>query len=116
MKKLFSLLLALCLLLTLLPAAIAEAAEELLEELPEAAALPEAGEELYGFEVIETREFPLVDATIVRFEHRKTGAELYYIANDDTNRAFDLTFFTDAIDSTGLPHVFEHATLSGSEK
>jgi hypothetical protein len=38
------------------------------------------------------------------------------IANDDTNRVFDLTFFTDAIDNTGLPHVFEHATLSCSEK
>ena len=32
------------------------------------------------------------------------------------NRVFDLTFFTRAIDNTGLPHVFEHATLNGSEK
>ncbi|MBR4467727.1 MAG: insulinase family protein, partial [Clostridia bacterium] len=32
------------------------------------------------------------------------------------NRAFDLTFFTRAIDNTGLPHVFEHSTLDGSEK
>ena len=50
------------------------------------------------------------------FEHERTGAKLMYIANNDTNRVFDLTFFTRAIDNTGLPHVFEHSTLDGSEK
>ncbi|MBR7188984.1 MAG: insulinase family protein [Clostridia bacterium] len=29
---------------------------------------------------------------------------------------FDLTFNTQAIDNTGLPHVFEHATLAGSDR
>ena len=106
MKKWIALLLTLCLLLGLLPAAIAE----------ETAALPQVGDVVYGFEVLELREFPLVGAQVVRFEHQATGAELYYIANDDTNRVFDLTFFTDAIDKTGLPHVFEHSTLSGSDK
>ncbi len=110
MKRLLALLLALCVLLAALPA-LAEPAEA-----AEPASLPQPGDVVCGFEVLEIRDFPLVGAQIVRFEHQKTGAELYYIANDDTNRAFDLTFFTDAIDNTGLPHVFEHATLSGSEK
>jgi len=52
----------------------------------------------------------------VLFEHQKTGAKLMYVANGDTNRAFQLTFLTRPIDDTGLPHVFEHSTLSGSEK
>ena len=112
MKKMMSLLLALALLLSLAPACLAEAAAE----LPETAALPAVGDVVNGFEVIELRDFSLLDATIVRFEHQKTGAELYYIANDDTNRGFSLGFFTDAIDNTGLPHVFEHATTAGSEK
>ena len=108
MKKAIALLIALALTLGLLPAALAEA-----ESAP---ALPQVGEVIHGFEVVELRDYPLMDATIVRFTHRQTGGELYYIANDDTNRAFDLTFFTEAIDNTGLPHVFEHATIQGSEK
>ena len=108
MKKAIALLIALALALGLLPAALAEA-----ESAP---ALPQVGEVVHGFEVAELRDYPLMDATIVRFTHRQTGGELYYIANDDTNRAFDLTFFTEAIDNTGLPHVFEHATIQGSEK
>ena len=108
MRKWLIALIALALALMPLTA-LAEAAEP-------AAALPEVGDVVYGFEAIELRDFPLIGATIVRFEHQKTGAELYYIANDDVNRAFDLTFFTDAIDNTGLPHVFEHATLQGSDK
>ena len=39
-----------------------------------------------------------------------------YIANDDTNRAFQLTFLTRPLNDMGLPHVFEHATMYGSEK
>ena len=108
MKKAIALLIALALALGLLPSALAEA-----ESAP---ALPQVGEVVHGFEVAELRDYPLMDATIVRFTHRQTGGELYYIANDDTNRAFDLTFFTEAIDNTGLPHVFEHATIQGSEK
>ena len=74
------------------------------------------GDVVNGFEVLEIRDFPLVGGVIVYFEHQKTGAEFMYIANDDTNRTFDLTFFTRPTDNTGLPHVFEHATLGGSEK
>ena len=108
MRRTIALLIALALTLGLLPTALAEA-----ESAP---ALPQVGEVIHGFEVVELRDYPLMDATIVRFTHRQTGAELFYIANDDTNRAFDLTFFTEPIDNTGLPHVFEHATIQGSEK
>ena len=104
----------LALLLNIAPVALAEAA--VAPETPETGALPQVGDVIEGFEAVELRDYPLLDAVIVRFEHQKTGAELFYIANDDTNRAFDLTFFTDATDSTGLPHVFEHATTAGSEK
>ena len=90
-------------------------------EVPEAvsdqdAALPEVGDVVYGFEAKQIRPFPAIGAQMVLFEHQRTHALLMYIANDDTNRVFDLTFFTDAIDKTGLPHVFEHSVLDGSEK
>ena len=80
------------------------------------ASLPEVGELVNGFEALEIRDFPAINASVVRFVHEKTGAVLYYIANDDINRVFDLTFRTKAPDDTGVPHVFEHAILKGSEK
>lgn len=41
---------------------------------------------------------------------------MLWIANEDSNRVFQLTFRTRPSDDTGLPHVFEHATMFGSEK
>ena len=105
MKRLISILLSLAMLIALAAPAVAQEDR-----------LPEKGETVYGFQLKETRDFPLLGAVFLYFEHVKTGAELLYIANSDTNRVFDLTFFTRAIDNTGLPHVFEHATLSGSDK
>ena len=77
---------------------------------------PKVGDVVNGFEVKQIRPFPAIGAQIALFEHKRTHAQLMYIANDDTNRVFDLTFFTDAIDKTGLPHVFEHSVLDGSDK
>ena len=90
-----------------------------LAETAEAAAetaLPQVGEVVHGFEVVEVTEFPLINADVVAFVHQKTGAELLYLANDDTNRVFEITFKTPAESDMGVPHVFEHATLGGSEK
>ena len=110
MKRFFSLFLVLIMAFSVMPA--------LAEALPieSGAALPQVGDVIYGFEAKEIREFPLIGAQIVLFEHQKTGARAIYIANEDTNRAFQLTFSTRPQDDTGMPHVFEHATTSGSEK
>ena len=77
---------------------------------------PQVGEVVDGFEVKEIRDFPIIGAQIILFEHQQTGAQLTYVANSDTNRAFQLTFRTRPLDNTGLPHVFEHACTAGSEK
>ncbi len=110
MKKLLALLMALAMALGCLTA-FADALEA-----EDANALPAAGDVVEGFEVKEIREFGLIGADLVLFEHQKTGAKLLYIANDDNNRAFQLTFQTRMTNDTGLPHVFEHGTLSGSDK
>ncbi|MBQ6515164.1 MAG: insulinase family protein [Clostridia bacterium] len=112
MKKLLSLFLALAMIVSVVPA-LAETAEA---EAAEAAGLPAVGDVVEGFEAKEIRPFEMIGATLVLFEHQKTGAKVLYIANADTNRAFQLTFPTRPVDDTGLPHIFEHATLSGSEK
>lgn len=109
MKRCLALLMALLMALSC-TAAFAETVAT------EEAALPQVGEVVHGFEVREVTEFPLINADVVYFVHQKTGAELLYLANDDTNRVFELTFKTPAESDMGVPHVFEHATLGGSEK
>ena len=109
MKKILSLFLILALLLGIVPAFGESSGAP-------AAGLPAVGDVVEGFEAKEIREFGLIGAQLVYFEHQRTGAKLLYIANEDTNRAFQLSFPTRMADDKGLPHVFEHATLSGSEK
>ncbi len=110
MKRLISLAIAVILLL----ASFSAFADAL--PVDSASTLPTVGDVVEGFQVQAVRDVPLVGATAVLFEHQKTGAGLMYIANDDNNRLFDLTFLTRPTDNTGLPHVFEHSTLDGSEK
>lgn len=111
MKKYLALLMALLMALQC-TAVFAEAAVTVADDT----AAPRVGDVIHGFEVMEVTQFPLINADVTYFVHQKTGAELLYLANDDTNRVFDLTFRTPAESDMGVPHVFEHATLSGSEK
>ena len=116
MKKLIAILTALVLMMSAAGGLGENAAET---EIPAAATgrdLPEAGEVIQGFEVTEKRDFEMIGAELVLFEHQKTGAKVMYIANGDINRAFQLSFLTRPLDDTGLPHVFEHSTLDGSDK
>ena len=103
-KKLLSLLLALAMALACFPAALADEA------------LPSVGEVIHGFEVKEISRFDLLGADLILFEHQKTGALVMYVANEDTNRVFDMVFRTPAETTMGVSHVFEHSTLGGSEK
>ena len=107
MKRILAIVLSVMLALTSLPVLAEDAA---------VSGLPQVGEVVNGFEVVEVTTFPLINADVVYFVHQKTGAEMLYLANDDTNRVFEITFKTPAENDMGVPHVFEHATLGGSEK
>lgn len=50
------------------------------------------------------------------YRHKKTGAELLSVHNDDDNKVFGITFRTPPTDSTGVPHILEHSVLCGSRK
>lgn len=50
------------------------------------------------------------------FRHKKSGAELLSVSNDDDNKVFGITFRTPPEDSTGVPHILEHSVLCGSRK
>ena len=48
--------------------------------------------------------------------HKRSGARILVLKNDDPNRVFTIGFRTPPADSTGLPHILEHSVLCGSEK
>lgn len=47
--------------------------------------------------------------------HKKSGARILLIKNDDDNKVFSIGFRTPPEDSTGLPHILEHSVLCGSK-
>ena len=70
---------------------------------------------LHGFELIDERNIPELNTYAQFYCHQKTGAELLSLQNDDENKVFGVTFRTPPSDSTGLPHIMEHAVLGGSK-
>ena len=73
-------------------------------------------EELDTYRVIEKRDIQEMNSRGWVLEHKKTGARLFLMENDDENKVFSIGFRTPPADSTGLPHILEHSVLCGSEK
>lgn len=70
----------------------------------------------HGFELIREQEIPELNTRARLFRHKKTGAELLSLENDDENKVFSINFRTPPADSTGAPHIMEHSVLCGSRK
>ena len=71
--------------------------------------------ETFGFRQLKTYKYT-PGTQVVYYEHVKSGARLVWFKNNDTNRAFNLAFQTRSYDDVGLPHIFEHSCLAGSNK
>lgn len=78
--------------------------------------LPGLGQTIAGFTVEDVQDFPEAKGTIITFRHEVSGAQLCYIKNDDTNRAFAIGYRTPMADESDINHVFEHSILASSEK
>lgn len=83
---------------------------------PQAGNLPTVGQTIAGFVVEEVQDFPEAKGTLITFRHQVSGAQLCYIQNDDTNRAFSIGYRTPMADESDINHVFEHSILASSEK
>jgi Zn-dependent M16 (insulinase) family peptidase len=68
------------------------------------------------FELVESREISEINSIVNLYRHRKTGAQILSVLNDDENKVFGITFRTPPPDSTGVPHIMEHSVLCGSRK
>ncbi|KAE8711733.1 Presequence protease 2 [Hibiscus syriacus] len=78
-----------------------------------------AGDEVaekLGFEKVSEEFIDECKSKAVLFKHKKTGAEVMSVSNDDENKVFGIVFRTPPKDSTGIPHILEHSVLCGSRK
>lgn len=74
------------------------------------------GEEINGFVLKIKEEIDDIKSTGYIFKHKKSGASLMYIENEDDNKVFFISFKTPPEDDCGTPHIIEHAVLCGSDK
>ncbi|MCI9336591.1 MAG: insulinase family protein [Lachnospiraceae bacterium] len=73
-------------------------------------------EDLTSYEVIEKREIADINSVSYLCRHKKTGARVALISNDDDNKVFYIGFRTTPKDSTGVAHILEHSVLCGSKE
>ena len=73
-------------------------------------------ENLTAYEIVEDREIRDLNSRGVILRHKKTGARIVLLSNDDPNKVFYIGFRTPPTDSTGVAHIIEHSVLCGSEK
>ena len=69
-----------------------------------------------SFNLIEEKNISELNATAKLYLHKRTGARLLSVINDDENKVFSINFRTTPKDSTGVAHILEHSVLGGSEK
>ncbi|KAK6805735.1 hypothetical protein RDI58_003520 [Solanum bulbocastanum] len=72
--------------------------------------------ENFGFEKVSEQFIHECKSKAVLYKHKKTGAEVMSVSNDDENKVFGVVFRTPPKDSTGIPHILEHSVLCGSRK
>ncbi|KAL3350623.1 hypothetical protein AABB24_023181 [Solanum stoloniferum] len=72
--------------------------------------------EKFGFEKVSEQFIHECKSKAVLYKHKKTGAEVMSVSNDDENKVFGVVFRTPPKDSTGIPHILEHSVLCGSRK
>uniref|UniRef100_A0A6N2L3X6 Peptidase M16 N-terminal domain-containing protein n=1 Tax=Salix viminalis TaxID=40686 RepID=A0A6N2L3X6_SALVM len=83
---------------------------------PGVSTLPDEVAAKYGFEKVSEEFIGECKSKAVLFKHKKTGAEVMSVSNDDENKVFGIVFRTPPKDSTGIPHILEHSVLCGSRK
>jgi Zn-dependent M16 (insulinase) family peptidase len=62
-----------------------------------------------AFELIRDEHIAEVNSQAQLFRHKKTGAEVLSLVNDDENKVFGITFKTPPEDSTGIAHILSRS-------
>ena len=70
--------------------------------------------DLKAYEVIQKEDLSGIKSQGLLLKHKKSGARVLLMENDDENKVFAIGFRTPPSDSTGVPHIMEHSVLCGS--
>ncbi len=73
-------------------------------------------EDLQAYEVVAKRRIEDLNSESYILRHKRTGAKVALLSNDDENKVFYIGFRTPPKDSTGVPHIIEHSVLCGSKE
>lgn len=76
----------------------------------------QAGRRRHGFLVKRIEDIPEIRVTAYQLTHETTGAQVLHLHCEDPENLFAIAFRTPPRDSTGAPHILEHAVLAGSER
>lgn len=68
------------------------------------------------YEIIKTEEIEDIKSRGTLLRHKKSGARVLLLENEDENKVFNIAFRTPPADSTGVAHILEHSVLCGSKK
>ncbi|SFH61765.1 hypothetical protein SAMN05216405_4545 [Lachnospiraceae bacterium NLAE-zl-G231] len=71
-------------------------------------------EEMTSYRLVEKKKIEDLNSMSYLLEHKKSGARIALLSNDDENKVFYIGFRTPPEDSTGVAHILEHSVLEGS--
>lgn len=72
--------------------------------------------DLAEYEILNEHRVEDVQSDGFILRHKKSGARIAILSNNDDNKVFYIGFRTPPEDETGVPHIIEHTTLCGSKK
>lgn len=72
--------------------------------------------DLAEYEILDEHRVEDVQSDGFILRHKKSGARIAILSNNDDNKVFYIGFKTPPEDETGVPHIIEHTTLCGSKK
>lgn len=68
-----------------------------------------------AYEIITNKYIEEVNSDAWLLKHKKTGARIVLLSNEDDNKVFNIGFRTPVENNTGVPHIIEHTVLCGSK-
>ncbi|MCI8993398.1 MAG: insulinase family protein [Eubacterium sp.] len=69
-----------------------------------------------AYELVKKKKLEDINSVGYLLRHKKSGARLFLVSNDDENKVFTVGFRTPPADDTGTQHIIEHSVLCGSRK
>ena len=72
--------------------------------------------DLAEYEILDEHRVEDVQSDGFILRHKKSGARIAILSNNDDNKVFYIGFRNPPEDETGVPHIIEHTTLCGSKK